>query len=88
MLVATKPNVLNQQIAIMYKWETAVRDGVSTFVRVKLVDGLQRAYAHFQAVFVASELGTLNQKMSVKTETAVWDAFNNVWTICRDVFPL
>lgn len=71
MLVATKPNVLNQQIAIMYKRETAVRDGVSTFVRVKLVDGLQRASAHFPAVFVASELGTLNQKMSVKPETAV-----------------
>lgn len=48
-----------------------MRDGVSTFVRVKLVDGLQRAYAHFPAVFVASELGTLNQQMSVKTETAV-----------------
>lgn len=71
MLVATKPNVLNQQIAIMYKRETAVRDGVSTFVRVKLVDGLQGASAHFPAVFVASELGTLNQKMSVKPETAV-----------------
>lgn len=48
-----------------------MRDGVSTFVRVKLVDGLQGVYAHFQAVFVASELGTLNQKMSVKPETAV-----------------